>query len=647
MVRSVFARLLDKIAPPLSIRHQFLLLAKQTPQTVRSNGPIVAAQHLLNAFQNYRRTGALLIAPPPRPYFYTDWIDDNELSPAQLKLQVSATNSLALHPLFSVIVPVYNPPLSVFRAALESVCDQTYNNWELCIANGGDDVDIRSYLDRLSAEDSRIKVCHLLQNGGISANSNQALALALGEFIVLLDHDDTLAPNLLYEVATIINQQSDVDVVYFDEDKLSADGAVRSAAWFKPQWSPDLMLSTNLLMHSVMRRTLVESVGRFDSTMDGAQDWDLAMRVSGCTTKITHIAKVLYHWRQITGSVASDPNAKPWAYPAQERCFQAHLARIGEAAAKLTFPQQGTPRIFFPTHYAKVSILIPTKDKVDLLRACISSILEKTTYHNYVIVVIDTGSREDSTRDYYRTLVNEQRVRILEFHGRFNWSSVNNFGAQQTTGEIILCLNNDTEVIDPQWLEEMVGWAMRPHIGVVGTRLLYADGKIQHQGIVLGLDGHGSHLFDGGREHEYGIFGSTEWGRNCLAVTGACLMVRRDLFEKLQGFDEIYEIGYSDIELCLRAMTWAIAIFVRPLHVFSIIREPRVGFISHLTMCYALPARFCNGYETGDPYFNPNLSYLFKLPSFAQPGELSPAQQLIDILEKNDCLPKGLPKLSC
>lgn len=301
-----------------------------------------------------------------------------------------------------------------------------------------------------------------------------------------------------------------------------------------------------------MRRSIVEQVGRFDSEMDGAQDWDLALRVSSCSSNIIHIPKILYHWRQIQGSVSLDPNAKPWAYPAQKRCITAHLKRIGYPDAEFSIQAFSAPRILFPTKGVTVTILIPTKDKLDLLRPCIASILKDTKYPNYEIIIIDTGSIETETFEYYETLKSYPNIRQLTLKGRFNWSKVNNWGAKQANGTVLLCLNNDIEIIDPLWLNELVGWAMRPEIGVVGTRLLYPNGKIQHNGIILGLDGHGSHLFEGEQENRYGIFGSTDWVRNCSAVTGACLMVRKNLFDRLSGFDELYDVSYSDIEFCLR-----------------------------------------------------------------------------------------------
>ncbi len=347
-------RILDLIAPRLSIRRQVFALLGQTPNTLRRAGPLAALRNLTDAVQRYRRTGALtcfareLVDAQSCPCSYAQWIADHELSSEQLETQKTISTTFAYQPRFSIILPVYNPPPAVLQAALDSVFRQTYPHWELCIANGGDDPSIRSDLATLSAADSRLKLVHLRQNGGISANSNAALALATGEFIVLLDHDDTLAPNLLFEVASILQSQPDCDILYFDEDKLSADGDLRSNPWLKPSWSPDLMLSVNLLIHAVFRRALVEVVGRFDPAVDGAQDWDLALRCSERARRIVHLPYVLYHWRQIPGSTALDPAAKPWAFAAQRRALRNHLDRTGHAHATVELLDNRTPHVRFP-----------------------------------------------------------------------------------------------------------------------------------------------------------------------------------------------------------------------------------------------------------------------------------------------------------
>ncbi len=402
--------------------------------------------------------------------------------------------------------------------------------------------------------DRRIQATFLDANLGISGNSNQALSMAHGEFVVLLDHDDLLAPNLLYEVVRLLNQDHTADIIYYDEDKVSEDGTNRRDPWFKPgRWSPDLLLSTNYLMHSVIRRTLLLEANGFDSQMDGAQDWDLSLRLTSKPRQIRHIPRVLYHWRQMPGSAARDANAKPWALPAQERCVAAQLERMEVPGARVVFPSLGRVRVLWPSTGMKVSIIIPTKDKVELLRDCLSSILAQTSYPDYEIILVDTGSTADETRSYYAELAAEPRVRIVEYSGAFNYSLANNLGVQHASGELLLFLNNDTAALDPDWLDELAGWAARPEVGVVGCKLLRPDGTIQHAGIIMGLAGHGSHIFEGEREDHYGLFGSSEWYRDYLAVTGACMAMRREVFEELGGFDPAYQIGYGDIDICLRA----------------------------------------------------------------------------------------------
>ncbi|MEZ4658669.1 MAG: glycosyltransferase [Caldilineaceae bacterium] len=461
--------------------------------------------------------------------------------------------------------------------------------------------------------------------------------------MALLDHDDLWAINTLYEVTHCLNgrgatanQTADagaVDIIYFDEDKISADGLRRSAPWFKPQWSPDVLLGTNVLMHCVIRRTLLQQIGGFDANMDGAQDWDVALRCAEITNRMVHIPKVLYHWRQIEGSAALSADAKPWAYAAQLRCIEAHLERLGIPGAKAISPSLGVVRVLWPTTNAKISIIIPTKDKHKLLRACLDSIFNKSSYQNYEIILVDTGSSEAATQSYYATLQNNERVHTISYTGAFNYSKANNLGAQHATGDLLLFLNNDTEVLEPTWLEDMAGWAMRPQIGVVGAKLIRPDDTIQHAGIVMGLIGHGSHVFDGGHENVYGIFGSPEYYRNYLAVTGACMMIQRTKYDKLGGFDEVYEIGFSDMELCLRAVERgyrnAYTPFARLLHHEGGSRGYYLPPSDVLRATYQMWPVI----ERGDPHFNPNLSHLKRVPTIGPPDEKAADLRLLEVLQ--------------
>ena len=640
---TLFGKLVRIIAPPGTSRAQLPYLAGEAYRVWRREGFRKVVQYSSAIMRSHWKgflTERGLIA---RPYSYADWIVDHELSAEEIDGQRQSASNFGCQPFFSIITPVYNPPPAILQETINSVLNQTYPHWELILVNGASDREgIRELIDHCAASDSRIRAIHLPENLGISDNSNAALKVAQGEFVALLDHDDLWAINTLYEVTQCLNspvtvsQSADdgaVDIIYFDEDKISADGLRRSAPWFKPQWSPDVLLGTNVLMHCVIRRTLLQQIGGFDAQMDGAQDWDVALRCAENTDRMVHIPKVLYHWRQIEGSAALSADAKPWAYSAQLRCIEAHLARLGIPGAKAISPSLGVVRVLWPTTDAKISIIIPTKDKHKLLRACLDSIFNQSSYQNYEIILVDTGSVEAATRTYYAALEKDERVRTISYTGTFNYSKANNLGAQHATGDLLLFLNNDTEVLEPTWLEDMAGWAMRPQVGVVGAKLIRPDDTIQHAGIVMGLVGHGSHIFDGGHENVYGIFGSPEYYRNYLAVTGACMMIQRTKFDELGGFDEVYEIGFSDMELCLRAVEHgyrnAYTPFARLLHHEGGSRGYYLPPSDVLRATYQMWPVI----EQGDPHFNPNLSHLKRVPTVGPPDEKGADLRLLEVLQ--------------
>jgi len=608
------------LAPPQSGRDFWLEQFLKTVKHYRlSAGLAFLAKHYQQIWQFERgqlsqSDLATQLAPAAEPY--QAWIARSEPTTEQLQQQRQA--SFAYRPMISIVMPIYNPPLPVLREAIQSVLAQTYPEWQLCLVNGGSTVaGLRELLTELAQPDSRIIVQHLAHNQGISGNSNEALKLATGEFVLFFDHDDTLAPHMLYEVIQSLHQQPDTDVIYFDEDKLSADGTTRLEPFFKPDWSPHLLLSTNYLTHFVVRRQLLAEVGGFNSQLDGAQDWDFALRCIEQTTKIRHIPKILYHWRKMSGSTAGDVAAKPWVYQAQITAIESHLHRLGTPQAQAVLTDLGLMRVIWPISGAKVSIIIPTKDKLELLLPCVASILKLTRYPNYEIILVDSGSTDYSTLHYYEFLKTDPRLKIVPYHGQFNYSTANNLGVSQATGEIFLFLNNDTQVFDEFWLTELVGWAERPEVGVVGAKLIRPDGTIQHAGIIMGLKGHCDHIFDGQLEYQFGLFGLSEWYRDYQAVTGACMMLRRAVFEQLGGFDETYQISWSDVEICLRARAAGYAVvytpFARLLHHEGASRgsyAPHADFIRASVQLLPYIAQ-------DDPYFNPNLSYAHPNPTFA------------------------------
>lgn len=569
-----------------------------------------------------RPGGAVDVLPPAPPpgsaqAIYQRWIAANEPDQAQLELQGRISKRMSFRPLISVITPVFNPPPDVLRETIASVLLQTYDNWELILVDAASNrPGISAVLEESCASDARVHLISLDANLGISGNTNRGLAVAQGEFVAFLDHDDLLAPDVLYEVTRALNENPSLEIVYFDEDKVSEDGRVRTDPFFKPSWSPEYLLSTNYLMHSVIRREAIAEVGGLDPAMDGAQDWDLALRLAERGRRGFHIPRVLYHWRRIKGSVAADATAKMWAFEVQDRCLKAHMERRGFVDVKVASPTLGVVRVNWAPSGVKVSVIIPTKDKVALLRKCIASLLRAASSFPLEVLIIDTGSVNEATFDYYSELREQGVVHVLEWRKAFNYSAVNNFGAQNATGDVLVFLNNDVEGPTPGWLDELVQWTQCPEIGCVGARLLFGDGTVQHAGIVMGLQGHGSHIFRGGSgQHRWGVFGTIESYRNYSAVTGACLAVRRDVFDQARGFDERYELCYGDIDLCLRVAANGYRNIVTPfaelLHHEGRTRGlhfPKSDVLRASLAMFPLVVQ-------GDPYFSPNLSYDSLVPA--------------------------------
>ena len=514
-------------------------------------------------------------------------------------------------PKFSILVPLYNTPEKYLREMIDSVIKQTYGNWELCLADGSDEN--HQYVEQICRElkrkDKRIVYKKLKENLGIAENSNACERMATGEYIALLDHDDLLAEDALFENAKCLNQTK-ADVLYSDEDHLSLAGTYVNP-FFKPDWSPDLLYSQMYICHFlVIRRTLFEAIHGFSSEYNGSQDYDLMLRCSEQTKKIQHISRILYHWRESENSTALNADSKPYAHENGKRALDAHLKRVygHEAYAedgKYLFTY--CPR--FPMNRAKASIIIPMKDHWELTKNCISSILEKTEYRDYEILILDNRSEEAETQIWLEQVQKEDsRIRVIKADMEFNWSKINNFGIEHATGDVFVFLNNDTLVITPDWLERLVENALRKEIGVVGALLLYEDGTIQHAGVVVGFGGWADHVFKGMRpEHNASMYVSPVLSRNVLAVTGACMAVSRRTIETIGKFDETFIICGSDVELGIRAHEKGLYnrydADVRLYHLESKSRDsfiPQVDF-ERSYACYT-PYR-----ENGDPYYNCNL----------------------------------------
>lgn len=462
-------------------------------------------------------------------------------------------------PLISVLLPVFNTPETLLRRCIESVLRQSYPKWELCIADDGStDEHVRRVLQQYAAQDARIKVEFREANGHIANASNTALALAGGGYIGLLDHDDELAEHALFCVASAIQEQPDVQLLYSDEDKLNESGQ-RCDPYFKPDFSPDLLLGQNYFGHfCVFNRSLVCAVGGFRVGFEGSQDYDLILRCLARLPdggKVLHLPHVLYHWRKTAGSTALNPAQKPYAYAAAQRALQEYLDHH-EPGAQVSIVAPGLYRQHWPMATPpKVSIVVPTRDGLDVLRPCIESIIQRTRYPDFEILIIDNQSQLPETTSYLADLVESMhgRVRVYQYDQAFNYSAINNLAAANAQGTVLALVNNDIEVLNPDWLWEMVAQAMRPGVGCVGAKLYYPDGTLQHGGVILGVGGVAGHAHQFAEKDSVGYFNRLRIVHNISAVTGAALVVKKAIYFQVGGMDETHlPVAFNDVDFCLR-----------------------------------------------------------------------------------------------
>ncbi|MSU22413.1 MAG: glycosyltransferase [Opitutus sp.] len=497
-------------------------------------------------------------APPPPPNSYAAWVAAYDtLTPDDADHIRRKLAGLKKRPLISVLMPTYNTPEKWLVAAIESVRRQLYDHWELCIADDASkEPHVRRTLERYQKKDPRIKVVFRETNGHISATSNSALALAHGEFIALLDHDDEIRPHALACVALELEAHPDADLVYSDEDKIDENGH-RYDHYFKPDWNPDLYNVQNYISHlGVYRTLLVREVGGFRVGYEGSQDWDLAMRAieRSAPDRIRHIPKILYHWRSVPGSTAMLIGAKSYATSAAEKVIAEHFTRIGVTAT--LSPTKGS---YWRVHYPLpdpaplVSLIIPTRNRLNFLKPCVESLLEKTSYPNFELLIVDNDSEDPATIAYLDELRARERCRVIRYAGDFNFSAINNYAVAHTEAPVIGLLNNDLEVIHGDWLDEMVSQAVRPEIGCVGAKLYYPNDRIQHAGVILGIGGVAAHPW---QTHPRGAAGQAHRNllqQNLSAVTAACLVIRRELYQQVGGLDEgQLKVAFNDIDFCLK-----------------------------------------------------------------------------------------------
>lgn len=493
------------------------------------------------------------------PKTYVDWLklyDPDPMEDQTRAEMLRRIKDMTRTPLISIVMPCYNANPVWLRDAIESVRRQIYPHWELCIADDASpSVETRQVLAEYAASDSRIKVVFRSKNGHIVEASNSALELASGEWIALMDHDDLLTEHALFWIADCINHSPAAQLIYSDEDKIDEDG-VRSSPYFKSDWNIDLFYSQNMFSHlGVLRADLVRSVGGFRLGMQGSQDWDLVLRCVERvqSSQILHVPRVLYHWRIHADSTANSLDAKPYAIIAGEKAINDHLERQGVSGRAEHVGTGYRVRYSLPPDLPLVSLIIPTRNGLDLLRQCVDSILARTSYDNYEIIIVDNGSDDQNTLDYFESLSNSDLIRVIRDDREFNYSALNNMAVAHAKGEIVGLINNDIEVISPEWLSEMVSLAIQPDVGAVGARLWYPDRTLQHGGVVLGVGGVANHAHKGSSKGDLGYFGRAQLIQSFSAVTAACLVVKKDRYLAVNGLDEEnLKVAFNDVDFCLR-----------------------------------------------------------------------------------------------
>lgn len=538
--------------------------------------------------------------------------------PDEAALEKQRHHHFEYSPLISVAVPAYRTPEKFLVQMIDSLLAQTYGNWQLCIANGSpEDGAMKKVLEEYTKKDSRIRVSELTENKGIAGNTNAALEMARGEFVGLLDHDDLLAPNALYEIVRALDEDRTLDAVYTDEDKVTTELDEHFQPHLKPDFNLDLLRSNNYICHFfVVRRSIVQKVGGFRQEFDGAQDHDFIFRCIETAEKVGHIPEILYHWRTHKASTADNPASKMYAFDAGKRAIEAHLKRTGTEGTVSHTPDLGFFRVKYPVQgQPLVSIIIPNKDEKETLKACIDSIREKTEYPNYEIIIVENNSTTDEIFQYYKELSQDPRIRLLRWKKEFNYSAINNYGVRHANGEYLLFLNNDVTVITPGWIRELLGVCQRPEVGAAGVKLIYPDDTIQHAGCVIGLGGIAGHMFVDMPANRTGYLHKASILQDMSAVTAACMMMKRTAFEEAGGFTEKLSVAFNDVDLCLKVRKNHKLIvydpYVQLYHMESKTRgaednkEKVRRFQEEIEY---MRCQWIDILKKGDPYYNKNLS---------------------------------------
>lgn len=484
---------------------------------------------------------------------YKKWFAIHKVTQEELDNQKKA--KFDYEPKISIIVPTYNTPVKYLEEMIQSVIDQSYSNWQLCIADGScGNAKLEKVLEEYHNKDSRIIYKLLDSNKGIAGNTNVALELADGEITGLLDHDDTLEPDALYEVVKAF-QDKLVDAVYTDEDKILGPDWINVDPNFKPDYNIDLLRSHNYITHFFCVKTeLLKEIGGFKAEYDGAQDYDVILRCTEKARKTRHIAKILYHWRMHDNSTAANPTSKAYCHEAGRKAVEDHLKRLGIPGKVELSKLFGGSRVIYETPgNPLVSIVIPNKDHIDDLDKCVRSLFNVNTYKNIEVIIVENNSTQKETFEYYDSIQKEYSdVRVLMWKSGFNYSAINNFGVKEAKGDYILLLNNDTEMIAPDSISDMLGYCMRPDVGIVGAKLLYPDGTIQHAGVIIGLGGIAGHAFIGLDANQYGYMSRAYLSSDYSAVTAACLMISKDIYNEVGGLCEEYAVAFNDVDFCMK-----------------------------------------------------------------------------------------------
>lgn len=551
-------------------------------------------------------------------YDYPEWVSLTKTTEEELAQQRETVFDYM--PKLSVVIPAYKTPERFLSAMLDSLLAQTYTNWEVCVADGSPRGEgVERVLKRYAMKDERFRYVILGENKGISGNTNAAIEMATGDFIVLADHDDTLAPDALFECVKAINQDAEIDVVYTDEDKLDIDGGELFEPHFKPDFNPDLLTSVNYICHLfVVNHELLLEVGLFKEEFDGAQDYDFILRCTEKARKICHIPKALYHWRCHQDSTASNPESKLYAFEAGARAVKAHYDRLGIPVKSV---EKGIDYGIYHTTFEitgdpLVSVIIPNKDHSADLDLCMRSLIEKSTYKNLEFIVVENNSADPATFAYYEKIQKEfEFVHVVTWEREFNYSAINNFGVTFAKGEYLLFLNNDTELINPESIEEMLGYCQREDVGITGVRLLYSDDTIQHAGVVVGFGGIAGHTFIGLHKAESSYFNQAMCARNYSAVTAACMMSKRSLFDQVGGFSEDLAVAFNDIDYCMKIRSLNKLVVYVPYALFYHYESKSRGLedtpekVERFNReIKKFSEKWPDILRDGDPYYNPNLT---------------------------------------